>query len=386
VALPRYWPNEISRANSDSWLAENHDAIRVMYPKVLVLNFVNGWSGFQEKLRSLMDAIALSTAYHGYEDPGSKPFLRYEVAGCVDLADPPGTPTPDGNSTRYPRVPGWQQGNNFAYEELYGETFSRFFGFEDPDHAGMCLNLAELIDRGIVHELFFFAVHGDHGAPLETIENKQYYDETFSKIDAHGGAGNGHYPGMPWTGRSFRITFVNYQRGIGCALENLGHALEGMAHFDFCPYWRRYFYEFAGFDLDARFGLPFGTLYGGGPYSYPSPDVLEWERGSTHGSVHNYRVVGGNVHFPPNARWDYDLTNTRPVWSTIEHYRRFDGWMGEDRRILWTPRTFWRYNEAAPDCMGPWLVYWRQNMPGCGNPSVDDDGAPMSNWWPFLFY
>jgi hypothetical protein len=36
--------------------------------------------------------------------------------------------------------------------------------------------------------------------------------------------------------------------------------------------------------------------------------------------------------------------------------------------------------------MGPFLVWWRQNMPGLGNAAVADDGMPMLNWWPFLFY
>jgi hypothetical protein len=36
--------------------------------------------------------------------------------------------------------------------------------------------------------------------------------------------------------------------------------------------------------------------------------------------------------------------------------------------------------------MGRWVVYWRQNMPGLDNTALDDDGHPMKNWWPFLFY
>src|SRR4051812_46828505 len=39
------WPNAESRANSDDWIARNHDRIRQMRPKVLVLNFVNGLDG-----------------------------------------------------------------------------------------------------------------------------------------------------------------------------------------------------------------------------------------------------------------------------------------------------------------------------------------------------
>ena len=44
------------------------------------------------------------------------------------------------------------------------------------------------------------------------------------------------------------------------------------------------------------------------------------------------------------------------------------------------------YRELADDCMGRWVVYWRQHMPGLGNTALDDDGRPMKNWWPYLFY
>jgi hypothetical protein len=44
-------------------------------------------------------------------------------------------------------------------------------------------------------------------------------------------------------------------------------------------------------------------------------------------------------------------------------------------------RTAWNHR-----CMGAWLVYWRQNMPGYDNKQKDDDGKAMKNWWPFLFY
>ncbi len=28
----------------------------------------------------------------------------------------------------------------------------------------------------------------------------------------------------------------------------------------------------------------------------------------------------------------------------------------------------------------------RQSFPGYGNQAKDADGAPMKNWWPFMFY
>jgi hypothetical protein len=36
--------------------------------------------------------------------------------------------------------------------------------------------------------------------------------------------------------------------------------------------------------------------------------------------------------------------------------------------------------------MGGFLVWWRQNLPGLHNAALDDTGAPMKNWWPFLYY
>src|SRR5262245_49577390 len=36
------WPNSESRAISDPWIAEHHDQLREMHPRVLALNFVNG--------------------------------------------------------------------------------------------------------------------------------------------------------------------------------------------------------------------------------------------------------------------------------------------------------------------------------------------------------
>ena len=35
------WPNNVSRANSDPWIAEHHDSIRQIRPRVLVVNFSN---------------------------------------------------------------------------------------------------------------------------------------------------------------------------------------------------------------------------------------------------------------------------------------------------------------------------------------------------------
>jgi len=100
----------------------------------------------------------------------------------------------------------------------------------------------------------------------------------------------------------------------------------------------------------------------------------------------DYYATGGNVHFPPNGRRHYDQDNTQPVLSTIEDWRIGSGRGGADLKRPWTNAVLEQFRDLAPDCMGRWLVYWRQNMPGYRNKSRDKQGKPMKNWWPFLFY
>jgi hypothetical protein len=59
---------------------------------------------------------------------------------------------------------------------------------------------------------------------------------------------------------------------------------------------------------------------------------------------------------------------------------------GKDLAKPWTSSVLDPYRKEFHDCMGPWLVYWRQNFPGLDNKARDDAGKPMKNWWPFLFY
>ena len=44
------------------------------------------------------------------------------------------------------------------------------------------------------------------------------------------------------------------------------------------------------------------------------------------------------------------------------------------------------YRDLAGDCMGPFLVWWRQQVPGLGNPGVDALGEPLHNAWVYLYY
>jgi hypothetical protein len=393
-ADPTAWPNRTSKANGDPWLAEHHDRIRSMRPRLLLINFSNEHSRAHLDLlaKRLIAALAESTRYHGYRDPKAPAFLNYDVFKFIDLRDADRT---TGNSRKLPvKDPRRTSGFNFKYAALFGDEFAAHLGVADPRDPRRFLRLDELIDAGAVHEVWFFDSGNTQVVPqpgaYEVVELKPRYDEQFRKQDGRPvQAGNGGDDEQPWTGRSVRIGAVNASRGPGCFLESLAHGLEGAAQSGAIPYFSRYFLEFAGFDLDKRFGLPFQSLYA---VSYGDRSI-RYEGGAmfvphdgTDRRVGNYVCLGGNAHFPPNARGHYDLDNDRPVSSTIEDWRIGSGPGGRDLAKPWTNAAFRNYRDLAPDCMGAWLVYWRQNMPGYGNRQKDAAGRPMKNWWPFLFY
>ena len=388
------WPNKESRANSDDWLRLHHAEIRQMRPRILVLNFVNGLS--EEEARKKSEAVASvvreSSRYHGYASTKATPFLDPKIVKIVNLTDAVALPDDqrkEGNSSLYPRPDDWKEGQiNFRYNVLFGADFAERYGYENTKEHGKFLNLSELVAQGEVNEVWFLANQGSYGAPFECTELKQAYNAAGRKIeDKFVQAGNGGSEEQPHIGRSLRILFINSERGAGCAMESLGHAIEGTSNSEAIPYFTKYFREYAGFDLKTRYKLPFDSFYGrnGIEFDYPTLGRLSYAvKGEVFG-VGNYVPIGGNVHFTPSGRKDYDLDNKQEVFSTIEHYRLKDGEGGKDRAEKWTNAKFDRYRQTAPDCMGPWMVYWRQNMPGLDNKATDDTLRPMKNWWVFLY-
>src|SRR4051812_46042281 len=306
-----------------------------MRPRVLVVNYVHGFRDPRGLLDRLIAALRESSRWRG-EGP---PFLEYEIAEIVDLTEPRGAL--DRNSAQFPREP---NGLHLDYAAMYAQV--------------------GLAEREDINEVWLLADHTDRTWPWETVEVKRSYVRPgFERY-----AGNSGEHSAPWIGRSLRILFVNFARGVGCAMESLGHSLERMATCGAIPYYERYFREYAGLDLDRRYGLPFESLYGQGRVDYPSESTLQYGKGWRKHKLEPYIAAGGNVHFMPNGRFDYDLDGGRPVLSTIETWRQRD-----EQPAPWTPRVLEPYRELADDCMGRWVVYWRQRMPGLGNTALDDD-------------
>ena len=234
------WPNAQSKANSDDWIRLHHAQIRQMQPRLLVLNFVNGLSTEEatRKIEAILAAIRESSRYHGYARPNAPAFLDYKIYKVVDLTD--GRVLSDdvrfeGNSSKYPRTPDWKEGMpNFQYGQLFDPKFADYYNIPDANDSTHLLTLNELVNRGIVNEVWFLANQGKFGAPLEEVEVKQLYDDNMRKIPGRAvQAGLNASDQQPFIGRSLRILSVNPERGPGVALLGLrAHIAEQLVNGD----------------------------------------------------------------------------------------------------------------------------------------------------------
>jgi hypothetical protein len=388
------WPNAESQATSDPWIVQHHDEIVQMRPRILALNFVNGrpnadMTALYEKI---FVAIAEGTRSHAYSDANAKAFLSYEVAKAVDLTDatPPAN-WPYKNSTKYPREEPPTGTWGFDYGRLFTQEFADLYGIEDPDRPGKNLTLCELSSRGMVHEVW---IYGDADVPdvsaAEILGIQPVYDASFQiSADAlNRCAGNGCFDqddDIPAEcTRTLRIGWVNNTRGVGCYLESLSHGIETIGQSNDVPYFTQYFPELGGFDLDARYGLPFDSWYAcqdAGCLTYPTSSSVTYSVGTNTGTIDPYVPICGNAHFPPNAREHYDVVNPTEVLSHCRTHRR-----AVDEPALTSAADWSGFEVLASDCTGPWIVWWWQSFPGTDRLALADDASPMKNWWPFLFY
>ncbi|HXI56345.1 MAG TPA: hypothetical protein VNO55_09815 [Polyangia bacterium] len=420
LGTPTTWPNAVSSAASDAWLSANHATIQKLQPRVMVLNFDNTRDNatVTTAVNNIIAGLKEGSRPRGYLDASAPPMLDYQIAKVVDLRD---HPAPAGwtkkTSTLLPRRPN-PAGFNWGvdYSQFYNGTFAARYGFADPAHPGQFLSLCQLADQGLVHDVWMaFDPDSDPGeaSAAEILEWAPVYDASRAKTGAWDQcAGNGCFDNdVPHcTSASLRIGFINLNRGPGCFIHGHGHGMEHKLSGGFdLPSVAPYFREFADFDLNTKYGLPFDSWYAlpadnpdppepNSPCDYirwTSPSSIEWTNVPKppvcttqvqRTPLNPYAPVCGSVHFPPNARRHYDEFNTFAVLSTCQGWRRHEGTSGRDLARNFSLSTFSQYNSLAPDCEGGFQVWWRQNMPGFASGILDNASQPMLSWFPFLYY
>ena len=228
-------------------------------------------------------------------------------------------------------------------------------------------------------------------------------------------------------------------RGAGCSLHGMGHAMESDAYGATNLYYgqqsQRFYndqlnttYPAAG-NLRNLYDLPQYTTTGISSYTStcpypvvynssssatitiaPRPSMTKEDDARSNATsdatcgesrvyLDNIWLGCGNVHWSPNSRYSYDsdFSDLRrknasgPVLNTCENYGLRNGDDSNDIQTLYT------YNSTAvhvydlgeaEDCEGGWLTYMGQSMPGLNNKAVEEGSVDraMLNWWPFRFY
>jgi hypothetical protein len=391
------WPNEVSHTNSDPWLAQHHSEIQELHPRFLLIDFANGRTTAQtmDRFQTQKAAMMEGSRYHGYSNPDSKPFLIYEIAKYVDLKD---DPIPVGwnlpNSSKMPRRNG-----GIDFGKLFTPAFADYYGIPDPQNPSHNLTLCELVAKGIINDLFiiFNKTAPDNNVP-EVLEYKRVYDRNdvaiAGRFDPYSGNGSFDPTDLPYLkecGRSLRVGFLEMTGNWTNAMEVNGHNYEHLGRS--LPRWDEMWKPFANGNLDTRFGTPFKDWYSC-PYgmpclSYPTENSVTYTINGVTRTLDPYNQGCGAAHFPPNARQQYDKSNRQVVLSTCEHNGLHDGPGGTDLQTHYSLATVnpWSDTPVGMGFVGGgWFMYWFQSFPGYGNKATTPDGAPMKNWWVYLYY
>lgn len=387
------WPNAESKATSDAWIVEHHDALTKMRPRVYAINLDNDpktRANFKHHVGQLVAAIAEGSRYHGYTDAKAEPFLQYEVSKWIDLADE--TPPPGWTHKYSSKVPVACTKDDAWYDADYSRLF-------DPAWAGV--DLCDAFAKGDVHEVWLH-MNGDedpYTCPdgtkrqpgfAEILESKPLRDMKgkakpglYETCAGNGCLGTRDAAAFKACGRTVRVLYINSTRGPGCALHSAGHGYEWMAQSGAVPELTPRFQAFGNFDLDKRHKTPFRDWYACDKpdcLTFTGPNTVTWKVKDQTGTIEKLDQACGNVHFAPNARAHYDENDTE-VLSSCESFG-IEGGKPEP----FSRKKVARYEPLAPDCGGAWQIYWRQSFPGRDNAAKDAAGKPMRNWWPYLFY
>ena len=385
------WPNPESSANSDAWLAENHDRITQLRPRVLVIDLE---STAETQAKQLIDqhitALSEASTFHKYKSSGQSPAVVYEL---VKIAKASKSGRIDYNA--------WNT-QSFADSSIQ---------LKDPkDPNGPNLTLCGLFEKGVINEVWCMASSDPKCG--ETQEYKQVYDASGKKVAGRfATVSNGDDISSLGCKVSARITDFNSGRGSGCHQHALGHAWERYMDGNAVPELGKQAKRFLNWDLDKRVGAPFSNFYSAcNSNARQLTDCISWAS-NTHAmsgpsasrmfDIPDMSGGCGNAHFYANTTGTYSYDANMPdpeVLTSCENYGMHNGPDGKDLTTSYTnamtDKLYGRSQRTCPadqpscddDCGGHGTTYLYQNFPGPGTQAKNDDGTPMRNWWVYLFY
>jgi hypothetical protein len=223
--------------------------------------------------------------------------------------------------------------DGFRYtDESFSAAWRNRRGFHEPDGADYDailheFNIYRRIDRGEIDEVWLF------GPPYAG-----FWESTM--------AGPGAYwcnspPVAPTErcSRRFVVMGFNYERDVGCMLENFGHRTESIM---------RAVYE-------GKRGA-----------------ANLWEQFCRYEEIAPGRASCGNVHFAPNSQRDYDWGNRRTVLSDCDAWLDFPRMDGARRPV--------DCREWGNGDMRAHHLWWFRHLPAA--PGTTD--GVSNNWWEYV--
>lgn len=383
------WPNDMSKANSDPWLATNHDRITQLQPRVLVIDLENT-SNAPALVDKHIAALKEATSFHKYKDPNAQPAVAYQLVKVAKAT----------------------KGSRIDYNSWNTQAFADAnLQLKDPaDPSGPNLTLCGLFEKGVIHEVWCMA--GSDPKCGETQEAKQVYDANGAKVAGRFvSASNGDNINSLGCKVTARITDFNSARGTGCHQHAMGHAWERYMDANAVPALGKQAKRFLNWDMNTRLGAPFSNFYSAcNSNASQLTDCIVWDSNihaksgpsaSRAFDIPDMSGGCGNSHFYPNTTgtYSYDTNNPDPeVLTSCENYGLKNGPDGKDLKTPYTnamtDRLYGRSSQNCPanqpacddDCGGHGSTYLYQNFPGPGTIATNDDGTPMRNWWVYLFY
>ena len=133
------WPNDMSKANSDPWLSQNHDRILQLQPKVLVID-LEATANASALVDRHIAALKEATSFHKYKDPAAQPAVVYQLAKIVQAP---------------------KSGSTISYTSWNTQAFADSnIQMKDPaDPSGPNLTLCQLFQKGVINEVWCMAAN-----------------------------------------------------------------------------------------------------------------------------------------------------------------------------------------------------------------------------------
>lgn len=223
--------------------------------------------------------------------------------------------------------------DGFVYDDAeYLRCWARRGGFHQPDAADYHRILAEFgltskVLDGAIDEVWLFA-----------FPYAGYYE---SHMVGAGAIWCNSPPlaGGEACGRRFVVMGFNYERDVGCMLENFGHRVESIMAY---------------------------------VYRNHRGERNLWERFTRYEQRSPGRAECGNVHFAPSSQADYDWGNPRPVLSRADAWYAFPDLSAPPREM--------RAAEWGGGDMRAHHLWWLDHLPRVPGST---DGV-LNNWWEYV--